>query len=201
MHASPHNRGRHPHSTRHIIHQPDRLRQHLHRPLAIFLSESLHRVSWADPSRIQVPAYPRHHPHRPRRFHPGDKGSRSRPRGHPPPMVVESPLDARLCLPDDNGIQGRSAGWYVIWQDKIRLMKPRDLHLATCTIVSDSIRFIISFLKKFPKLGKYLSHCMPLLKTECFRLIFSQFLGGITRSFLIATRANQWRLCSMLPKH
>ena len=57
--------------------------------------------------------------------------------------------------------------------------------------LSDSIRFIINFLKKFPKLGKYLSHCMPLLKTECFRLIFSQFLGGITRSFLIATRANQ----------
>ena len=45
-------------------------------------------------------------------------------------------------------------------------MKPSDLHLATCTIVSDSIRFIINFLKKFPKLGKYLSHCMPLLECE-----------------------------------
>ena len=30
-------------------------------------------------------------------------------------MVVESPLDARLCLPDDNGIQGRSAGVICNW--------------------------------------------------------------------------------------
>lgn len=39
--------------------------------------------------------------------------------------------------------------------------------------LSDSIRFIINFLKKFPKLGKYLSPGMPLLKTECFRLILA----------------------------
>ena len=30
-------------------------------------------------------------------------------------MVVESPLDARLCLPDDNGIQGCPAGVICNW--------------------------------------------------------------------------------------
>ena len=61
-------------------------------------------------------------------------------------------------------------------------------YLVTRTIVSDSIRFIINFLKKFPKLGKYLSPGMPLLKTECFRLIFlgaHYFVSDINKIFAV----------------
>ena len=79
----------------------------------------------------------------------------------------------------------------------LQLMKPRDLLLVTCIIVSDSICFIVNYLKKFPKLGKYFTTDKKRESFQQKRKLFHNLWKDLSLSINCLKTKVEWRLISL----